>query len=179
MNRVRAWVAAAAVAATGSAIAADPPAESKPWLNRVFAGKSAEAKPAEPKPADTPAKPAPTPARPPVILAPLAPEVLAEAVRAEEQACTRRLDVCAKLRQLAADKNDDKLLRQIDELEKQAIELCQGRVARMGVRAATGRVSARAVLDQELGTGAAVNPLAVAPPTPAAKTPTADARGGR
>lgn len=80
-----------------------------------------------------------TPQRPSIIIAPLTADVLAEAVRDEQKACTRRLDACAKLREIAAAKNNDALLQQIDDLEKQAVELCQARVARMGVRGTAAR----------------------------------------
>jgi hypothetical protein len=183
MNRVWGLTAAAAVAVGGAAIAGDPPAgprqaDARPWYGRVLGG---DAKAKDERAKKAPEEPAakPTPRRPSVIIAPLAPDVLAEAVRAEEQACTRRLDVCARLRQAAAEKNDEALLGRIDELERQAIELCQARVARLGVRGTAGRPSARAALDKDLGTGAAVDPLAVAPPAPAARPATAEARGVR
>ncbi len=82
-----------------------------------------------------------TPQRPSIIIAPLSPDVLAEAVKEEQKACTRRLDACAKLREIAAAKNNDALLQQIDDLEKQAVEICQARVARLGVRSTATRRS--------------------------------------
>jgi hypothetical protein len=106
--------------------------------------------------------------RPPVIVEPLPPDVLAEAVRAEQDAYIRRLDVCTRLREIAAEKADDKLTQQAAELEKQAFALYEARVAKLGVKP-TGRPApaAEAALDKALGSGAAVNPLTVAPPAPA------------
>jgi hypothetical protein len=113
------------------------------------------------KPDEKVEKKADTPLRPPVIIAPLTADVLSEAVKDEQAACTRRLDACAKLREIAAAKNDEKSLAQIDELEKQAIEICQARVARMGVRGTAARSSVvRAAAEPPF------DPAAVAPPAP-------------
>lgn len=97
------------------------------WMARLFAKTGKKA------PDPETAKPS-TPLRPSVITAPLSQELLSEAVKAEEAACMRRLDVCAKLREAAIAANDESLLRQIDELERQAIELCHGRITRLGLR---------------------------------------------
>jgi hypothetical protein len=98
------------------------------------------------------------PAPPPVVFAPLAADVLAEAVRAEQDAYVRRLDVCTKLRKAAAEKADDKLAALADDLERQATALYQARVGKLGVKPA-GPGAKPTVL-------ASVNPLTVAPPTP-------------
>ena len=111
--------------------------------------------------ADTPK----LPARPPTVTAPLPADVLAEAVRAEQDAYIRRLDVCTKLKQVAAEKGDESLSRRADELEKLAGTLYTERVAKLGVNPPK---SAELKLDKMLGRGAAVNPLMVAPPKPAA-----------
>ncbi|MGL4419863.1 MAG: hypothetical protein ACRCZF_04280 [Gemmataceae bacterium] len=102
-------------------------------------------------------------ASPPVIVTPLPPDQLAEAVRAEQDAYIRRLDVCNKLRQVASEKNNDVLLARADELEKLATTLYTERVGRLGVKPPR---TAEAKLDRTLGGGQAVNPLAVAPPKP-------------
>lgn len=114
-----------------------------------------------PKSDDTSAEKAKTPLRPPIIIAPLAADVLADAVKDEQNACTRRLDVCAKLRELAVAKNDEALLARIDELEKQSVEICQARVARMGIRGSASRPPRDAAVPS-------LDPVAVAPPVPAA-----------
>jgi hypothetical protein len=138
----------------GTATAAGPKSvDSQPWYSRILGQKPTEEKPA--------AKAATT-MRPPLIIAPLAPEVLSESVKAEESACTRRLDACAKLREAAMAKNDDALLSQIDELERQAIELCQARIARMGVRGNTLRAAVVRASEKPLSTELTT----VSPPKP-------------
>ncbi len=107
----------------------------------------------------------PAPARPPVVVEPLPPDVMAEAVRAEQDAYLRRLDVCTKLKQIAAEKGDDALAARAGELERQATALYEYRVAKLGLKPT--KKPAEATLDAKLGTGAAVNPLKVAPPKPA------------
>ena len=76
-----------------------------------------------------------TPARPPVAVAPLEPAALAEALKAEQDAWGRRLEVCLKLRVVGNDANDEALLKRADDLEKQATALYHSRVARLGVKA--------------------------------------------
>lgn len=115
-----------------------------------------------PKSDDKPAEKAPTPLRPAIIIAPLAADVLADAVKDEQNACTRRLDVCAKLRELAAAKNDETLLARIDELEKQAVEICQARVARMGIRGSAARPT------RDPAPSTAIDPASIVAPAPAA-----------
>jgi hypothetical protein len=105
-------------------------------------------------------------AKPPVLVEPLPPDVLAEAVRAEQDAYIRRLDVCTRLKQVAAEKNDDKLALKAADLERAATTLYEQRVAKLGVKP-SGRPAPLAELDKKLGSGAAVNPLTVAPPKPA------------
>lgn len=100
------------------------------------------------------------PAPPPVVFAPLPADVLAEAVRAEQDAYVRRLDVCTKLRRAAADKNDDRLAGVADDLERQATSLYQARVGKLGVGPAKP--------GDKPTVAAKVNPLTVAPPAPRA-----------
>lgn len=147
MNRIAAAGLAVALSlAPGAATAADP----------------VKAPPA--KKADDKGKPPATPQRPPVIIAPLSADALAEAVKDEQAACTRRLDACAKLREVAVARNDDVMLQKIDEVEKQAVELCQARVARLGVRGKAARPpeKAPALAPPDAAT--------VAPPAPADPT---------
>jgi hypothetical protein len=78
------------------------------------------------------------------------------------------------------DANDEALMRQVDDLERQATALYTARVAALGVPKvkAPPPGSAAAVLDRKLGTGVAVTPL-TAPAAPVAADTairTADAR---
>src|SRR4051794_37503857 len=118
MPRFRAWwIAALAVGASApAAFSADPPAtttDSRPWYKRMF---SSAPKPAGPTVRSGPVTAAP-PDRPPAS-APLTPDAVASAFKAESDAYLRRMDVCLKLRQAALDRNDDALMRQVDELER-------------------------------------------------------------
>jgi hypothetical protein len=129
MLRFRVWGLSAALAAGGAsaAAAAEPPA-----------------KPPEPKQQTTlmhklhnlfgPKAPKPGPrVAPPTITAPLEPEVLADALKAEKDALLRRLSVCTELRRVALERADDALARQADELERQAAAVYNARVAGLGV----------------------------------------------
>ncbi|HUR54692.1 MAG TPA: hypothetical protein VMZ71_11210 [Gemmataceae bacterium] len=102
------------------AVAADPPA-AKPPEPTVF-GKMFGKKPAGPAVRSGP-----------VVTAPHAPEVLADALRAEQEAYLRRLSVCGELRRVAGETNDDALTRQAEELERQAASVYNQRVAALGV----------------------------------------------
>ena len=92
------------------------------------------------------------------------------------------MSVCLKLRQTAMETNDESMMRQVDELERQATSLYHARVTALGVPkvkpAGTESAAAAAVLDRKLGTGVAVTPLtAPAAPTPLdAAVRTAEAR---
>jgi hypothetical protein len=148
MHRIRAWGVGLALAAGAGVPAA-----------------GADGKPAG-APRDTKAAPQ---VRPPVIVEPLPPDVLAEAVRAEQDAYIRRLDVCTRLREIAAEKGDDKLAMQAADLERRATAVYEARVAKLGVKpSGKPALPAEVTLDKALGSGAAVNPLTVAPPAPAA-----------
>lgn len=126
-RNARRLLAAALLGATGAvAFAADAakPADagnSRSFSTRLF-GES------KPKPT------ASTPARPAVIYGPLSPEIVAESVRAEQDALLRRMDVCDQLRKLGNSTNDPALVRQAEELERQATSLYQARVARLGIK---------------------------------------------
>ncbi|MBA4062233.1 MAG: hypothetical protein C0501_00740 [Isosphaera sp.] len=125
MNRFRGWGLSAAVAAAGgSALAAGPPGpvERTTLVNKLFGPKA-------PKPTG----PVVGVGNPAAVSAPLPPAAVAEAVRNEQDAYVRRLLVCDKLRQVAAEKGDDDLARRADELERQAAALYNARVAALGV----------------------------------------------
>ncbi len=127
MNRFRAWGVAAALAASATpAVAADPPTttttDTRPWYKKMFVSA--------PKPAGPTVRSGPVAAVP---SAPLTPEAVSDAVKAEYVAWERRMSVCLKLREAAITRNDDALLRQVDELERQANAIYQQRVSALGV----------------------------------------------
>lgn len=155
MNRFAAGGLAVVLSAVGLSAAGPKAAETPSWTDRIL-GKKVEEKPAEKVKAATPMRPA-------VIIAPLGAEVLAEAVKDEQNACTRRLDACAKLREIAGAKNDEAMLARIDELERQAVEICQARVARMGIRGSAART-----VRTNTESKTPFDPATVAPPAPAA-----------
>ena len=166
MNRVRAWGLSAALAAGGGggAAAAEPP-PAPPEPTTLYAKFLAPAKP----------KPGPVAARPPAV-APLPPEVVATALRAEQEAWDRRMAVCIRLREAALAANDEVLMRRVDDLERQAAALYAARAAALGVpKAKAPAPDAAAALDRQLGTGVAVTPLS-APAAPVPAGP-ADAAG--
>jgi len=125
MNRLRLWGLSAAVAAGvgGPAVAADPPAsppEQSTLMKKLFG-------PSQPKPGPTVRSGVPT------ISGQLPPAVLADALRAEQDAYLRRVSVCTELRRVAVERGDDTLAKQADELERQAAALYNARVASLGV----------------------------------------------
>ena len=124
MNRFGGWGLAAAVAAGGgSALAAGPPGPvERPTLVNPRFGPQAPPKPSGPTVGD-----------PAAVSATLPPAAVAESLRNEQEACLRRVAVCARLRELAAEKGDEALARQADELESQAKALYNARVAGLGV----------------------------------------------
>ena len=160
MLRSAAW-GLAALAVAAPAFAADPPADKPPeksWLGRLVGGT-------DPKPAGPPTF-ADTPARPPTPVGPLDPTVLADALKDEQAAWVRRLDVCLRLRELAAETNDEALSQQAEELERRATELYHARTARLGVKGPRGSASSRTTRPAP-----AADPLPESP-APAASTPT-------
>src|SRR5215210_4593874 len=93
MHRRAVWGLSFALAAGASAPApaADTtPPESKPWYARLVGGDTK--KPEEKTFGDTAARPA-------VVYGPMDPAAMTEALKAEQAAYQRRLDVCLKLRQ--------------------------------------------------------------------------------
>lgn len=143
MNRLRLWGLSAAVAAGmgGPAIAAAPPVaqpEKMTLMKKLVGPPTARA-------------PGPTvrASGPPTIYAPLPPSLLADALRAEQDAYLRRVSVCTELRRVAIQRGDDLLARQADELERQAAAVYNARVAGLGVS------QVKAPLPEPRGTGLA------------------------
>lgn len=169
MMRFRAW-GLSAFAAAGMAmpaVAADPPPQPTTLASKLFG-------PAKPKPVGPAERSGPgTSLRPPTVTAPLGADVLAAAVQAEQEAWSRRMDVCLKLRQVGIDTNNDSLVRQADDLERQATVLYNARTAALGIPKVKPADTAPAALDRQFGTGVAVNPL-TAPPAPAPVSGTAE-----
>jgi hypothetical protein len=143
MNRFRVWglAAALAVGAGAPAIAADPPVntsglttdtsglttDNRPWYKRMFFSSSA------PKPVGPTLRSGPVTG---MVRAPsvtLTPEAVAETMKAEYLAWERRMSVCLKLREAANARGDEALMRQVDELERQANAIYQQRVTALGV----------------------------------------------
>jgi len=130
MPRVRAWwlVAAAAAGLAGSPARADDPpkpirssAPPTTLVNKLFGHSKSKNGPVA------------RGAAPPTIVAPLAPEIVAAALQAEQEAWERRMSVCDKLRQVAFAANDEDLMRQVDDLERQATALYKARTTALGI----------------------------------------------
>ena len=111
------WGVGAALAGAGYCAAAEP--DAKPWYGRLMG---------------TADKPDAAPPPRLAVSGPLDPNTLVEVIRAEQAAWDRRLEVCHKLREIAAAANDDSLTRQADALEQQATQLYHQRTARFGVK---------------------------------------------
>ena len=105
----------------------------------------------------SPKKPEAKSTRPPVVVAPLSADVVADAVRAEQDAVLRRYSICDRLRKLGEETNNPSLIQQATDLESQAKAIYDARVARLGVKGAPK-------VDDE----ATVAGLAVVPPAPVA-----------
>lgn len=170
MTRFRAWGLSAAltVGAGAPTVAAEPPTQTT-LAAKLFG-------PSKPKPPGPSAR-ATSPVMP--ATAPLPPEVLAEALQAEQDAYLRRLTVCSELRRVAAETNNDSLARQADELERQAAAVYNQRVAALGVpkvKSPLPEPSPLTATYAPLDPQSAANRL-TAPPAPAAGTITAGARG--
>jgi hypothetical protein len=72
--------------------------------------------------------------RPQIVIAPLSPDTIAEAVRAEQDAVLRRLDICDRLRKIGEDTNNSALIQQAEEMQKQVSAIYSARVSRLGVK---------------------------------------------
>lgn len=133
MSRLRAWGVAAALAAGAGApaLSAAPttqpqdtrPQDKRPWYKRMFSA-------AEPGPHTgvTVAPPGQAP-----LSQPLSPDAIRAALQAEQETYLRRLNVCVELRKAAEQRNDEALLRQVDEIERQAEAVYKQRVSALGV----------------------------------------------
>lgn len=84
--------------------------------------------------AANPKKPEAKSVKPPVVVAPLTADVVADSVRAEQDAVLRRLDVCDRLRKLGETTGNTSLIQQAEDLEKQVTAVYSARVARLGVK---------------------------------------------
>jgi hypothetical protein len=139
MSRFRAWgvAAALAVGAGAPAVAADEsgattgtrPQDTRPWYKRMFSAPKPAA-PAEPGPrvGATVAPPGQAP-----LGRPLSAEAVGAALQAERDAYLRRLNVCVELRKAAQARNDEALMRQVDEIERQAEAVYKKRASALGV----------------------------------------------
>ena len=130
MRQFRAWgLAATALFGTGTtAFAADSPlkpARPAAPTTTVFAKFFGPSKPK--------VGPVARGSTPPTIVAPLSPDVVFSALRAEQEAWERRMSVCLKLRQVANDANDETLMKQVDERERQATSLYNARATALGI----------------------------------------------
>src|SRR5262245_37451566 len=115
MIRLRAWglAAVAAVGTTMPVLAADPPPQPTTLYTKLFG-------PAKPKQPGPPTRSGPATSLRPPTTDMLPADILAAAVQAEQEAWSRRMDVCLRLRQVGIDTNNEQLIRQADELERQA-----------------------------------------------------------
>jgi hypothetical protein len=109
------------------------------------------------------------------VNAPLPPEQLAEALRAEQEAYLRRVSVCTELRRIAVQQGDDATVRQADELERQFGALYSARVAALGVSRAKAPLPEPTPIGEANAIRSAANRL-LAPPAPVAGTTTAQVR---
>ena len=129
MHPIRAWgLAATAVLGLGAPAAADDPlkpARGSTPPTTVYAKLFGPSKPK--------VGPVARGSQPTTVTAPLSSDVVFSALRAEQEAWERRMSVCLKLRQVALDASDDSLMRQADELERQATSLYNARAAALGV----------------------------------------------
>ena len=99
---------------------------------------------------------------------------MVEAMQAERDAYTRRLDICTQLRRIAGDTNDAKLEAEALQLEQMAETTYKQRVAKLGVKSdVRAPVAPLESIDRALGSGAAVNPLTAGRPASTAGPATA------
>lgn len=146
----------------GSGFAAEPAAESKPLLARW-------------NPFAAPAPPTKAPAAGPVIsrppVGPLSAETLLSVLREEQDAYTRRLEVCTQLRKVAFQKDNDKLAAQADELERMAEMTYRTRITRLGVKSNLRTNRGADDLERSLGSTMNATPLTIGVQSPADARP--------
>ncbi|MBM3979928.1 MAG: hypothetical protein FJ304_06525 [Planctomycetes bacterium] len=130
MSRFR-WGVAAALALGASAVSGAEPTtgtDARPWYKRMFSSGPA---PVQVGPTVRTGAGTAVPTRAPTTT--LTPEIVADAVKAEYVAWERRMSVCNELRRVAYEKNDEALVRQVEELERQVNATYQQRVSALGV----------------------------------------------
>jgi hypothetical protein len=110
---------------TAPAFAADPPAAEEtpsiPWYRWLFLGERAP-KPTPKKDEAKAPPPAPAPKESPR-------EVATRQLEQEQRVYLQRLQAIDKIRKLADEQSDEKMLQKADELEKQVHEIYQQRTA--------------------------------------------------
>lgn len=176
MKRFRVWGLSAALVVAGGAVARaespppspSPQAEPGTLMGKLFGPK-------KPKQAGPTVRTGPV-----TVAAPLKPEVVADALRSEQDAWLRRISVCTELRRVALERGDDALARQADELERQATALYNARVAGLGapkpkVPPSDIGVNSLMTLDAPGSPSARAKKL-LAPAAPVPGTATADVR---
>lgn len=164
MSRFIAFTVGVALA-TQASRAADPPTDPKPAESRSLASRL------NPFGGTDTGKPAPAPGRPRAMVGPLSPDVMIQALQAEQDAFARRLDICTELRRVAVGTKDEKLGVKADELERLAEQTYNQRIAKLGVKSQHRSTPGIDKLDSELGAGVAVNPLKTGARTPADTKP--------
>jgi hypothetical protein len=157
-------------ALAGPGFAADPaaaPAESKPLLARL--NPFAQSKPTAPAPVAKAPTAGPVVSKP--AAGPLSSETLLSVLREEQDAYTRRLEVCMQLRKVALEKDNDKLLAQADELERMAEITYKTRIARLGVKSNLRTNQGADDLERSLGSTMNSTPLTSGVNSPADARP--------
>jgi hypothetical protein len=154
MRRSKAWWIALALLATlpqlatraaelpsaGTEVRSTEVGLSAPWYRRIFSNSEKSKHAKEP------------------VAEPLPPAVAIKSLAEEQAAYLQRLAVCTRLREIAVYNDNEDLVRQVDQLERQATELYHRKVSTLPSNRLTP-VNAEARLDRELGSGIATNPL--------------------
>lgn len=113
------WLFIAALGlGTSVSWAGESPTSSRTWLERMWGRPESENNNRSPS----------------LVTQPLTDEARAEAIEAEQRAWDRRMQVCWELRRIALERKDEALLRQVDELERQANLVYTQRTAALGVK---------------------------------------------
>jgi hypothetical protein len=173
MKKYQVWGLSAALAAAvgGLALAGDPNMQPNQTTLAQKISDLFDSKPSKPTAQAASTAPA-------TITAPLAPEVLAKCLQAEQDAYLRRVSVCTELRRVAEEKGDHPLIRQADELEKQAETLYNARVSALGIpksKSPAPESSPVLRLEEPASPKVAADKL-LAPAAPIAETSTAEIR---
>jgi len=152
--------------AVPATLSAAEPAESKPFIARInpFATAPKPAVPAVNAKAP-PAETAPLATRP--VAGPLTPETLLSVLREEQEAYTRRLEVCSQVRKVAFETSNDRLAVQADEMERLAEITYKTRIARLGVKSNLRTNAGAEDLERSLGSNMKSTPLTSGVQSPA------------